>query len=533
MLGHISESDKKHAQVVQICAGLQMAVLLTDEGIVYSWGSNNSYGQLGRATASPDAEKKPFPVFTGQDLKSVVVIQIACGNNHGLALTDEGGLYAWGRNKSGQLGNGGIVDQKLPKIVEPFKGKDATAHIKSIVCGPNSSAAITTKGEIYVWGESGYHFFQDIYHGAENCTKPKKMPNVPPPKHWKGNVPDRISMSGTSNVGKQRVVCTMTKVGLSDELADVLDSLKTRSTALLRLTRAAPDPGIHQNYDEDETLEPEELDQMKKEYQNDERNTKDQLEQCKRDLKMYANEAQRIGRDLTVCDQQDTALSEVAKDKETFKGENINSTQKRNLDTQLNDINHFKESNRKNKIQLLEQRDNVEQMLWKLNQDLTILSQKKVQVEARQKLLRALAKGTLGKGNNSFLDKGLRIAYSKHKELSATHPMRLSGDGNFTGVRDVLMTSDRALNDVSSALKEVSAAASGGDGAVLEEVLEANLKLRKHMNEVIYERVARAETGSSGAGARSGPSDAEGIIQFFKEASLMFPTGDKDSKSSS
>lgn len=111
--------------------------------------------------------------------------------------------------------------------------------------------------------------------------------------------------------------------------------------------------------------------------------------------------------------------------------------------------------------------------------------------------------------------------------------MRLAGDGNFTGVRDVLMTSDRALNDVSSALKEVSAAASGGDGAVLEEVLEANLKLRKHMNEVVYDRVARAETGSSGGGGRSGPSDAEGILQFFKEASLMFPTGDSKGGSSS
>lgn len=411
MIGHVAESEKRHAQVVQICVGHQHAVLLTDEGIPYSWGSSNSVGQLGRQTASPDAERKPNPVFMG-DLRNVVVLQMACGHNHCLMLTREGGLYAWGHNKSGQLGLGHVKDEKLPKLVEPFKGTEGVPHLKAIGCGPNSSCAITTKGEIYIWGETGYHFFQDIYHGSENLTKPKMMPKLPP-RSWNHNVPDRIAMHGKSGSGKQRIVTTLTKVGLTDELADVLDSLKTRSTALLRLTRMAPDPALmNRGGDEDEDLGFEELDAMKKEFTQKLQECEKKLSQCRRDLKMCANESQRIGRDLTVCDQQDTAYSEVAKDLETTKGEKISATQMRNIDTQRNDINHFKESNRKNKIQLLEQRDKVEQQLWKLNQELTILSQEKVQVQSRQKLLRALAKGTLGKGNNSFLDKGLRIAYS-------------------------------------------------------------------------------------------------------------------------
>ena len=108
-----------------------------------------------------------------------------------------------------------------------------------------------------------------------------------------------------------------------------------------------------------------------------------------------------------------------------------------------------------------------EQKKWQLHREVTVTMQMKEQIQSRQKLLKALVKGEINQAGGSTIDVAVKIAFSKHEELAATTPDILSGSGTFTGLRDVLLTSDRALNDVSSALKEVSAAVSGGDGAVL------------------------------------------------------------------
>lgn len=55
---------------------------LTDWGQVLSWGDNEC-GQLGHAT---DQEIVKLPRIV-RNLVSKTVVQIACGNNHSLALT--------------------------------------------------------------------------------------------------------------------------------------------------------------------------------------------------------------------------------------------------------------------------------------------------------------------------------------------------------------------------------------------------------------------------------------------------------------
>lgn len=42
------------------------------------------------------------------------VIQIACGCDHTLVVTDDGKLYTWGYNNNGQLGNGTKNSSQTP-----------------------------------------------------------------------------------------------------------------------------------------------------------------------------------------------------------------------------------------------------------------------------------------------------------------------------------------------------------------------------------------------------------------------------------
>jgi len=68
--------------IIQICCGSRHSLALSDWGQVLSWGDNDC-GQLGHAT---DKEIVQLPKVVRQ-LVTKTVVQIACGNNHSLALT--------------------------------------------------------------------------------------------------------------------------------------------------------------------------------------------------------------------------------------------------------------------------------------------------------------------------------------------------------------------------------------------------------------------------------------------------------------
>jgi len=114
---------------------------LTDDGL-YAWGGN-SKGQLGDGTtvdhSIPAPVLFPTPVTT--------VLAVTAGYSHSLAITDDG-LYSWGDNFNGELGDGTRFNRSLPvKVALP---PTVTAVIQ-IAAGRNTSYAITDDG-VYAWG---------------------------------------------------------------------------------------------------------------------------------------------------------------------------------------------------------------------------------------------------------------------------------------------------------------------------------------------------------------------------------------------
>ena len=110
---------------------------------MYTWGANDS-GQLGyEKETRGKANADPAPVL---DLEGRKVVQVACGYAHTLALTADGGVYAWGCNRYGQLGHpnvGGTVSR--PFAIPHFDGSD-DRRVVQIAAGSRFSAALT-KGE--------------------------------------------------------------------------------------------------------------------------------------------------------------------------------------------------------------------------------------------------------------------------------------------------------------------------------------------------------------------------------------------------
>ena len=116
---------------------------LTNDGL-YAWGLNHK-GQVGDGTII----NQSAPVKVLFPLAVTTVTGIAAGYVHSLAITNDG-LYAWGDNFNGQLGNGTFSESSLPvKVIFP----STVTAVFQVAAGRQASYAITNEG-LYAWGGS-------------------------------------------------------------------------------------------------------------------------------------------------------------------------------------------------------------------------------------------------------------------------------------------------------------------------------------------------------------------------------------------
>ena len=86
-------------------------------------------------------------------LDNAVVVQVACGEIHSLALTQKGQVYGWGYTEQGQLGLG-LVDPSVscqmsePTLIEGL----ASVRITEVFSGATFSMFLSDKKELYACG---------------------------------------------------------------------------------------------------------------------------------------------------------------------------------------------------------------------------------------------------------------------------------------------------------------------------------------------------------------------------------------------
>ncbi len=145
--------------ITVIAAGAHHTVALASDGSIYAWG-RNEFGQLGDGTAM--ARAAPVAVTMSGALAGKTVTAIAAGAGHTLALASDGTLYAWGQNTWGQLGDGGTLGQRTPVAVT-MSGVLAGKAVVAIAAGSGHSVALTSDGGLYAWG---YNFYGQLGDGT-------------------------------------------------------------------------------------------------------------------------------------------------------------------------------------------------------------------------------------------------------------------------------------------------------------------------------------------------------------------------------
>lgn len=137
--------------VTAIGAGVSHNAVLTEDGLVYTWGSNSS-GQVGDGTTTLRSSAVAL-LTMGTPLAGKTVAKIAVGNSHTLALTTDGVLVAWGLNSNGQIGDNSTANRNLATAVSTT-GVLAGKTVVDIAAGGASSFALTADGQVFAWGSN-------------------------------------------------------------------------------------------------------------------------------------------------------------------------------------------------------------------------------------------------------------------------------------------------------------------------------------------------------------------------------------------
>lgn len=125
-----------------VVAGRYVGYGIKGDNSLWLWGNNND-GQLG----INDTTQRSSPIQTvsgGYNWKDV-----SGGSYHTLAIKTDGTLWGWGRNSSGQLGDG-TRDQRIAPAQEALQ----TNTWRAVAAGHYHNAAIRTDGTLWTWGRN-------------------------------------------------------------------------------------------------------------------------------------------------------------------------------------------------------------------------------------------------------------------------------------------------------------------------------------------------------------------------------------------
>lgn len=139
-------------RIVDIAAGTDHALALTDEGHVYSWGDGKQF-QLGRRIM----ERRKTNGLVPERLALRNIVHIASGAYHSFALNDKNELFVWGCNNFKQTGLSEEYGGRAPDVIESPTKLDTFTNdltVKRVDAGEHHSVVLLSNGTVYTFGRA-------------------------------------------------------------------------------------------------------------------------------------------------------------------------------------------------------------------------------------------------------------------------------------------------------------------------------------------------------------------------------------------
>jgi alpha-tubulin suppressor-like RCC1 family protein len=167
---------------IAVAAGAQHSLVLTSAGQVYAFGDNED-GQLGRIANAESANPNPSPAPVGLPVGAAPVSAIAAGGSHSLVLSADGSVYAFGSNNAGQLGNGanagGESANALPALVD-LPG--VTGAPVAVAAGSSDSLVVSATGQLFAFGSNRFGELGSAANSGTSAPNPSPRTVELPPQ---------------------------------------------------------------------------------------------------------------------------------------------------------------------------------------------------------------------------------------------------------------------------------------------------------------------------------------------------------------
>lgn len=130
--------------ITQVSCGDLFAAVLTDRGMLLTFGSG-THGCLGHEGYTDAAKAKIVEALLG-----FTVLRLSCGAAHAMVVTDEGDVFSWGRGDSGRLGLGATETKLVPTKV-PL---ESSYSVDDVHCGADCSFILTKQKTVLACGNN-------------------------------------------------------------------------------------------------------------------------------------------------------------------------------------------------------------------------------------------------------------------------------------------------------------------------------------------------------------------------------------------
>lgn len=172
-VGLVAHEQKTQATIIvtdRMALGSAHSCVINNDNTVWCWGSNAS-GQLG-ASASIGSGRSTVPVRVDALPGGRVAVKIAAGASHTCVLAQDGTVWCWGGNGSGQVGG---TDALVAQPQETQLPEQAV----SIYAGSENSCALLLNNELFCWGSNQSRQIGIGPNGVDRNPSPLRVLSIP------------------------------------------------------------------------------------------------------------------------------------------------------------------------------------------------------------------------------------------------------------------------------------------------------------------------------------------------------------------
>ena len=144
--------------VSMVSGGSNFTLTIVNSNL-FGYGTDNTNGRVGRegSSTAPNTDRRSnngVPLNDHFPTTSRNVSYVSAGQNHSIAINSVGEVFTWGTNTHGQLGNNSVISTGTGSQFNPVLVQGMGTAMATAAAGGNHSVVVAQNGSVWAWGHN-------------------------------------------------------------------------------------------------------------------------------------------------------------------------------------------------------------------------------------------------------------------------------------------------------------------------------------------------------------------------------------------